>query len=159
MQKTINHHLGKTQAIKLVKKAISGKFAIMKDAGDTLKVGAPMMTATIVITDTTIDVSGGGPAGPVASTCASEIEMAVQEAEENQAGQPAQQAQAAPAQAPASAPAPRMNPDSYLEYQTKAIALLKQYKELYDNEVLTKEEFEAKKADILNFINGMTPHK
>ena len=85
--------------------------------------------------------------------------MAVQEAEENQASQPAQQAQAAPAQAPASAPAPSMNPDSYLEYQTKAIALLKQYKELYDNEVLTKEEFEAKKADILNFINGMTPHK
>ena len=154
MQKTINHHLGKTQAIKLVKKAISGKFAIMKDAGDTLKVGAPMMTATIVITDTTIDVSGGGPAGPVASTCASEIEMAVQEAEDNQAGQPTQQAAQPQAQPASNAKA--LTPEEYLEYQTKAIALLKQYKELFDNEVLTKEEFEAKKADILNFINGMT---
>ena len=154
MQKTINHHLGKTQAIKLVKKAISGKFAIMKDAGDTLKVGAPMMTATIVITDTTIDVSGGGPAGPVASTCASEIEMAVQEAEENQASQPTQQAAQPQAQPASNAKA--LTPEEYLEYQTKAIALLKQYKELFDNEVLTKEEFEAKKADILNFINGMT---
>lgn len=153
MDKVIEYSFDKKKAIQLVKKAVSGKFAIMKDDGDVLKVGAPMMTAVIKITDKTIEVSGKGAAGPVAQTCASEIEMAVEEYQEQHAGG---NAAPAPNSAQPVAPASQPTPEAYLEYKTKAIGLLKQFKELFDAGILSEEEFKAQKADLLNFINGMT---
>ena len=138
MQKTIEHSIEKSKAIRLVKKAISGKFAITKDGGDTLKVGAPMMTATIVITDKTIDISGGGAAGAVASTCASEIEIAVQEYQENQSGGSSNGGGAALS----------------MEDQLKAVEAIKQFKELADAGIITQEEFEAKKKELLSASSG-----
>lgn len=155
MNKIINYNFDKKKAIALCKKAISGKFAIVKDGGDVLKVGAPMMTATIIIKDNTIEVSGKGPGATVANTCASEIEMAVEEYQESYSGQtPASET---------SAPAPNQDPqgkrtitvDEYFEYSNKIITLLKQYKDLFDSGTLTEEEFQTKKEDLLNFINGM----
>lgn len=141
MQKTIEHNIEKSKAIRLVKKAISGKFAITKDGGDTLKVGAPMMNATIVITDKTIDISGGGAAGAVASTCASEIEIAVQEYQENQSGGSSNGGGAALS----------------MEDQLKAAEAIKQFKELADAGIITQEEFEAKKKEILSSSASSAP--
>ena len=154
MNKIINYNFDKKKAIALCKKAISGKFAIAKDGGDVLKVGAPMMTATIIIKDNTIEVSGKGPGATVANTCASEIEMAVEEYQESHSTNPAPET---------SAPVPNQAPqgkgtitvDEYFEYSNKIIALLKQYKDLVDSGILTEEEFQTKKEDLLNFINGM----
>ena len=159
--RTINFDFDKKKAITLVKKAISGKMAIVKDNGDFLKVGTPpFMMADITIKDNVIEVAYKGSGGLIGETAASEIEMAVQEYQESLGG--GQEAAPQAAQSQAEQPqkqSKELSPDDYLEYQTKAIALLKQYKELYDNEILTKEEFEAKKADLLNFINGMTKKK
>lgn len=158
MEKVFEHNLGKDKALKLAKRAASGKFAIMKDEGYTFKVGAPMMTATITVTDTTITVSGGGAGGPVAQTIAGEIEMALEDANEKaSASAPAaQSASAAPQQQ--SAPASEKqaaSPLEYLDYQSKSIELLKQYKELFDSGILTEEEYNTQKSDILNFLRGM----
>ena len=164
MDRTINYNFDKKQAITLCKKAISGKMAIVKDGGDQLKCGTPpFMTFNIVIDDSTIHVFGGGAGAMLGETAASEIEMAVEEYQQSHGGAQAAP-QAAPQAAAQAAPAQQnqskaLSPEDYLEYQNKAIALLKQYKELYDNEILSKEEFEAKKADVLNFINGMTKKK
>ena len=161
--RTISFNFDKKKAITLVKKAISGKAAIVKDNGDFLKVGTPpFMMADITIKDNEIEVAYKGSGGLIGETCASEIEMAVQEYQESLGGaqesRAPQAAQPQPTQQQASQ-SKELSPEDYLEYQNKAIALLKQYKELYDNEILTKEEFEAKKADLLNFINGMTRKK
>ena len=158
--RTISFNFDKKKAITLVKKAISGKAAIVKDNGDFLKVGTPpFMMADITIKDNEIEVAYKGSGGLIGETCASEIEMAVQEYQESLGGGQEAAPQAAPQAAPAQQQSKALSPDDYLEYQNKAIALLKQYKELYDNEILSKEEFEAKKADLLNFINGMTKKK
>ena len=122
-----------------------------------------MMTATITIGDNTIEISGKGPGAAIANTCATEIEMAVEEYQESlgtQGSAPApaaaQVAQPVPVSAAPSQKAKgSITPDEYLEYQNKAIAIIKQYKELFDNNILTEEEFKAKKEDLLNFINGM----
>ena len=57
-QQTIEHSFSKEEAIAFVKKAIlSIPMAIMSDKGDHLKVGAPMMTTDVVITDHQVIVS------------------------------------------------------------------------------------------------------
>lgn len=148
MEKVINHNLGKEAAIKLVKKAASQHFALMNDNGAIMKFGAPMMTATVKVTDTTIEVSGKGAGSPVGNTIASDIEAALENNE--QSNTLSNQQQSAPKQAS------KISCEEYLEYQSKAISLIKQYKELFEEGILTEEEFKAKKEDILNFINGMT---
>lgn len=152
MQKSIKHNLDKKQALLLVKKAISGKIAIMKDEGDTIKIGAPMMTATVTVTDSTFEVSGKLTAEAIAQTAATEIEMALENLNNGGDSNPGS------ASVPSQGQRKSISADEYLEYQNKTIALLKQYKDLYDAKVLTDEEFETKKEDLLNFINGMT-HK
>lgn len=155
MNKIINYNFDKKKAIVLCKKAISGKVAILKDDGDVLKVGAPMMTASIVIGDNTIEISGKGPGATIANTCASEIEMAVEEYQESHSGQTPAPETFAPAPNQAPQGKGTITADEYLEYQNKIIPLLKQYKELFDTGILTEEEFQRKKEDLLNFINGM----
>ena len=165
MEKVINYSFDKQTAIRLVKKAISGKAAILKDNGDVLKVGAPMMTATITISDNTITVSGSLAGAMIANTCASEIEMAV---EEYQANHP--NSNSAPQPTPAPQPAPQSTPatngttsatstehtlQEYFDYQERAIGIMKSYKDLLDNNIITQEEFDAKKSEILNFIRGI----
>lgn len=155
MEKKIAYNFDKKRAITLVKKAISGKMAIIKDGGDTLKVGTPpFMMVNIKITDNEIEVSAGGAGAMLGETAASEIDMLVEEEQSKQAEQP--QAQPQQGAAPQQSQKKALSPEDYLQYQERAIALLKQYKDLYDAQVLTEEEFANKKQDVLNFINGMT---
>lgn len=156
MEKKISFNFDKKKAITLVKKGISGKMAIIKDGGDTLKVGTPpFMMVNIKVTDDTIEIAASGAGAMLGETAASEIAMLVEEENEKQGGQPQAQAQPAAA-APQQSQKKALSPEDYLQYQERAIALLKQYKDLYDSQVLTEEEFASKKQDVLNFINGMT---
>ena len=59
MEFVINHNYPKDKALTMVKKALSGKFAIIKDDGFTLKAGAPTAPATIVVAEEKVTVSGG----------------------------------------------------------------------------------------------------
>ena len=142
MDQTFNHSLGKKAAALLCKKAISGKVGILKDSGDVLKVGAPLMAATIEITDTEIKISGSAAASMIAQTCASEIEIALSE-----------QSSSAPASVPSSNAGPvqsAFDEKTYFETQDKIIETLRKYKELFKEEIITEEEFLAKKKELLN---------
>ncbi len=155
MSKIINYNFDKKEAIVLCKKALSGKCGILKDNGDVLKVGMPMMPSTIIIGDNTIEVKGKLFAAQVANACACEIEMAVEEYQKSHSGQTPTLETSTPAPNQSMQGKGTITADEYLEYQNKTITLLKQYKDLYDSGILTEEEFQAKKDDLLNFINGM----
>jgi len=74
----IEHDLKKDDALLLVKEVVSSKFAIQKDKGYTLIVGAlPPMTAKIVIEDSYILVNGSGIGKPIANTCESLIRVSI----------------------------------------------------------------------------------
>lgn len=149
MEKIINHSLGTEKAIKLCKKALSGKMAILSTE-NPFKVGTPpMMTALIEVTDTTISIKAKGFGEMIAETAANEIELAISDLNESNDGE-----QPNSNNAPTSSSG-TITAEQYLEYQQKAVELLKQFKSLLDGGVLTAEEFETKKADLLNFINGM----
>ena len=151
----INHNLGKKDACTLVKKCISGKMAVVKDSDGYLKLGTPpFMTFEVNVTDTTIEVKSKGLGDPLAQTCVTEVEMALEE--RNSSSSPSS---APTSSAPSSGTTKRddlIGPDEYLEYQKKTIELLKQYKELLDNDIISQQEFNEKKEDLLNFISGMT---
>ena len=97
----------KNTALRTVRNAISGKFAILKAEGFTLKVGTPpFMIATIVVGDKTVEVDGGGAGAIIASTCASEIDLAFQNlSTQAPSASPAQQ-HSAPSQQPTQADIP-----------------------------------------------------
>lgn len=78
---SIPYKLSDREAILLVKKAVSSRFGILKDTGNVLKVGAPMMTATIKIGNGVVEINGKLAGGIVASTCNSAIMTEFQLAE------------------------------------------------------------------------------
>ena len=109
MEKTINHTLGKKEMSKLIKQRISGKMAVVKDEDGYLKLGTPpFMTFDVKITDTTMHVASKGLADPLAQTCISEVEMALEDMSSGSA--PAESKKT-------SQKAPQMSSDEYLEYQ------------------------------------------
>lgn len=150
MKKIINYNFDKNSAIRLVKKAISGKFAILKDDGNTLKVGAPMMTATIKIDDNTITIEGSGAGGAVASTCATEIEMAVEEYQEKNSSTTNKDPNTT-----TNTTVDKTTIEEYFSYQEKGINIIRSYKHLLDENIISEEEFNEKKAEVLNFIKGI----
>ena len=83
MADIINHSLPIQKAVTLAKKAATSKFTMMKDEGNTFTVGAPMMTATVVVTESTIEVEGKGGGKMVATTVSSEIKLAIEDAMNN----------------------------------------------------------------------------
>ena len=131
-KKEIRFTIDKQKALKIAKKAATSKFAMMKDNGFTFKVGSPMMTATVEVMDGVIYVSGIGPGIPVANTVYNEIQSAIEEAQEQ----------------PSNGSGANTNTVS-IDDQKKIVALLKEYKELLDMGVITQEEFDAKKKELL----------
>jgi hypothetical protein len=70
------HELGKKEAVLAVKRALNGKMAVLKDTGDQLVVGSPMMTVKILITDKTVETSASLIGKVVLGTVDSCIELA-----------------------------------------------------------------------------------
>ena len=82
MEKVFEHSLGKDKAIKLCKKAISGKMAILSTE-NPFKVGTPpLMTALIEVTDTTITIKSKSMGDMIGQTAANEIAMALDDLQE-----------------------------------------------------------------------------
>ena len=65
----------KDKAILEVKRAISGKIAILKDRGNELVVGAPMMTATISFGDGYVETKAALVGKVVVGTVDTAIEL------------------------------------------------------------------------------------
>lgn len=77
----VEYRMSDRDAILLTRKAVSKKFAILKDKGNFLKVGAPMMKAMIEIGNGKIQINGKLFGKIVASTCYSAISTEIQLAE------------------------------------------------------------------------------
>ena len=153
MEKVFEHSLGKDKAIKLCKKAISGKMAILSTE-NPFKVGTPpLMTALIEVTDTTITIKSKSMGDMIGQTAANEIAMALDDLQEQNVNQNV----SVPTQPQNNLTnnSKTLTHEQYLKYQHEAIALLKEYKTLVDGEIITQEDFDKKKEDILNFINGV----
>ncbi len=63
-------------AVKAIKKAIDGKIAIMKDKGNILVVGAPIMPVNITIQNGIVETSGSLLGKTIVATVDSSIELA-----------------------------------------------------------------------------------
>lgn len=148
------------KAKKIARKSVQGKFAVLSDSGNTMKVGTPpLMTALITFEEGKITIAGKGAGAVVASTCASSIKIDIEDAEEQMKSEPAPASAPAKIPAPASAPkqasapapkpAPQVNLDQLIEAKLKLTKLLKEYKDLLDQEIITKEEFDSLKENIL----------
>ena len=161
----INHNYSKDKALTMVKKAISGKFAIIKDGGFTLKAGAPTAPATIEVTDETVTVSGGIISKLFVDSIGNEIKMYFEEKQEeannnaptnaNAGATPNANAVATPNANAGTTPSVEYTLQDYFAYQEKAIQIIKSYKDLLDNNIITQDEYNEKKAEILNFIKGI----
>ena len=150
----VNHNHPKDKALAMVKKALAGKFAIVKDEGLILKAGAPMHPVTIEIAEGTITVSGGAMAKMFIDPIGLEIKSYFDEHQDEGGAAPA--ADAAPQASGGAAPkGAGYTLQEYFDYQEKGISIIKSYKELLDSDIITKEEFDEKKAEILNFIKGI----
>ena len=151
----INHNYPKDKALTMVKKALSGKFGIIKDNGYTLKAGAPMNPATIEVTDSEISVSGGALAKLFVDSIGSEIKLYFEEKQEEKSVEN----NSAPAKdKPSTSNSGGYTLQEYFDYQERGIGIIKSYKELLDANIITEEEFNDKKAEILNFIKGIMKH-
>ncbi len=79
---TINFKIEKRKVVFLIKKAITGKFGIISETNDKIKVGTPpFMVATIKISDRTIEISGNKI---IKNTCLSAIRLEIESYEESQ---------------------------------------------------------------------------
>ena len=159
----INHNYPKDKALTMVKKAISGKFAIIKDGGFTLKAGAPTAPATIEVDDGKVTVSGGILSKMFVDGIGNEIKMYFEEKQEeantnaptNASTAQNTNAVATPNANAGATPSVEYTLQDYFDYQERAIKIIKSYKDLLDNNIITENEFNEKKAEILNFIKGI----
>ena len=147
MAYVIEHKYPKDKALTMVKKAISGKFAIIKDNGFTLKAGAPTSPVTIEITDTNVTVSGGAMAKLFIDPVGSEIKLYF---EENKNNAPT----GGNAGGNAGGAGGGCSTQEYFNYQEKGISILKSYKDLLDSGIISEEEFNAKKAEVMDLMRG-----
>lgn len=134
--KNISHSLNIKDALRLAKKACSSKFAIMKDEGNSFTVGSIGMTAKIIVSEKNIVVSGSGLGGPIANTCSSAIEEAISDYADAKEEKNTNQSQ--------------NNNGSIYDEQIKITMLLKNYKDLLDAGIISKDEYEIKKASLLD---------
>ena len=161
MATVINYNFDKKKAIQICKKEVSGKFAIIKDEGDFLKVGTPpFMMANITIKDNTIEIDGSGLGAPIASTCASSIQVAVEEYQESLVNQPPASAPASPQPAPQPAltqsgnvtvvaPSKEPNHNQSIKNELLYLEALEKYYDLKQKGVVPAKFFEEKKKNIL----------
>lgn len=138
MEKTIEYNFDKKIATRLIKKAISGKFAIVKDTENLIKVGTPpFMVAQITINDKNVVVSGSGAASPVASTCATEIQTSFEEYKESGGNSKN-----------------NVSNGSQLSQIIEVVNLLKGYKELFDLQLIDQNTFEECRDILLPKISA-----
>ena len=180
MSTVINFNIDKKTAIKLTKKAISSKVPILKDDGDLLKVGTPpFMVCTIKFSNNSITLDGKAAAAIIASTCSSAIKMAIEEYEEEHPvsnnnnnnpsidetklenkGTPIIQnnnvedinSVKTPKKSETNIPATLTE---YYDYQKQGCEILVKIKELFDKGIITEEEYNNKKEEIISFMNGV----
>lgn len=148
MSFTINHNYGKEKALKMVKKAISGKFAIIKDNGYELKAGAPTAPVTIEVLDSEVTVSGKVMSKMFVDGIGNEIKLFF---EENQG----ENNNTVNNNNSGNSNGSGCSLQEYFEYQEKGIKIIKSYKELLDSNIISEDEFNEKKNEILNFIKGI----
>lgn len=174
MEKIIEHNFGKEESIRLAKKAMSGKFAIIKDEGDVLKAGAPTAPVKIEFFDSKIVLSGKILSNLFVTGIANEIELFFDEYKNNnsQANNVSNNDKRISTEESTKEESVDKSVDNqvkdnspksnnsyslkeYFDYQEKGIAIIKSYKELLDSDIITQEEFNEKKTEILNFIKGI----
>ena len=157
MEFIIKHNYPKDKALTMVKKALSGKFAIIKDGGFTLKAGAPTAPATIEVADEKITVSGGILSKLFVDGIGNEIKLYFEENQEEANNNAPTNASAGTAQNTNADATPNVEYTlkDYFDYQERGIQIIKSYKDLLDNNIITEDEFNQKKAEILNFIKGI----
>lgn len=133
----LRHNLSIDDAFELVKDAINGKFAVLSEKDNYLKVGSPMMTATIIVTESEISVSGKGAGKIVANTCESSISSALKKYCKVQSNENNKNIS---------------NNNENLDVQIKTAKLLKSIKELYDLGIMSEDEYNQKKESLLKII-------
>ena len=141
-KKEIKYSIDKEKAIKIAKKAASGKFAILKDNGASFKAGSPGMTALVEVEDGVIYVSGGWLGGPIANTIYTEICNAIDEANESSNSTNASNQSSVNKQ------------DLNIDTQLKVAEALIKFKQLFDSGIITEEEFNNKKKELLGQTNS-----
>ena len=140
----IDHNLNLDDAFDLVETAISGKIGILSKKGNVLKVGAPILSATISISPTKIEISG---AKPIASTAESEIQRLLrkkkQDAERDFITN--------------SAHSKKHDASMNIMTEKDCLFILKSYKEIYDLGLISEDLFKKAKEKYLilleNFLN------
>ena len=142
MKKEIPFNIDKQKALKIIKKAATQKFAIVSDNGFTFKIGSPGMTATIEVLDNMVSISASGFGTTIGNTAVSDIESALEDAG-NESNSSTEKSTSAETESNVS--------KASLDDHFKIIEILKAYKELLDSGVLTQEEFDAKKTELLNY--------
>lgn len=139
-KKEIPFTIDKQKALKIAKKAATEKFAMVKDEGFVFKVGTPSvppMIAVVEVTDGKIFISGKGFGATIAKTIFQYISDAIDDA----------QSQSEPSNAGATQTAPQ---GLSIDDQLKIVEALKGYKELLDAGIITQEEFDTKKEELLS---------
>ena len=139
-KKEIKFTIDKQKALKIAKKAATEKFAMVKDEGFVFKVGTPSvppMLATVEVTDGVIYVSGKGLGGPIAKTIYQYISDAIDDAQSQPEPSNSNSQQAS-------------SQTLSIDDQLKIVEALKGYKELLDAGIITQEEFDVKKGELLN---------
>ena len=151
MAEVVKFSFDKATAMKLARKAISNKMAILSVNDSIIKAGTPpLMVVKLTFSDHSVEFSGSPM---LLGTAKSAIELEYEDyCSGGSAPAPAAQDQATHAVDPAPQ---AIDPEKYLEYQDKVIELLKKYKDLLKDEIISQEEYDAKKAELLNFMKGM----
>lgn len=140
-KKEIKFSIDKQKALKIAKKAATEKVAMVKDEGFIFKVGTPSvppMIAVVEVTDGVIYVSGKGFGATIAQTVYQLISQAIEEAQEN-----------SNSNSSASNASQQSSSALSAEEQLKIVEALKGYKDLLDSGIITQEEFDAKKKELL----------
>lgn len=126
----IKHNLSIEDAMDLVREALNGKIGILSTKENVFKVGSPMMAAKITVTDSEITIEGKLFAKPIANTCESSISLALKKngktSSSNNSG------------------------DSSLNEQIKTAELLKSIKELYDLGIISEDEYNSKRNELIS---------
>lgn len=141
VKKEIKFSIDKQKALKIAKKAATLKFGMVKDEGFTFKVGTPSvppMIAVVEVSDGVIFISGKGFGSTIANTIFGEISNAIEEAQEN-----------SNSNSSASNASQQSSSALSAEEQLKIVEALKGYKDLLDSGIITQEEFDAKKKELL----------
>ena len=140
-KREIRFSISKEKAIKVAKKAASSKLAITNDDGAAFTVGAPSMKALVEVGEGVIRIYDIGVTASTADTIYELIEKAIEEAQDHDYDL-------------ASRTVARINVDD----QLKIVDAIKGFKELLDAGIISQEEFDYKKKELLQ-ANGQSVEK